>query len=163
MKKRGDKRARRERHKDGDGFRPAARCIYRYHDGRRWVRADPIRIQRELLTDPDLSLETDLKLAMAETPETAAAVGRVVNAVRRAFRVTSFADGGLLDTECIELLGHFAAFLQELKKKVGFWPTSATPTAPASSAGDSLTPSGPASCSTGSGSPAGAALPSPSA
>jgi hypothetical protein len=77
--------------------------------------------------------------------------------------VAPFADGGLLDSECVELLVHFAAFLQDLKKKAGSWPTFATPTAPAFSAGPSPTPSGPASCSTGNGSSIGAVSPSPSA
>lgn len=156
--------------KNGSGgremYRPRERLIYRYNDGVKDRRADPMVIQRELAKCEALDLE--IKCLGLQTPEAALrsleAVGNVTGYVRTAFSLPLFEDGGLSEAECIELLNDFCLFVADLKKKASSSPTCSTPTEPAFSGDtDSLTRFGVASTSTSIASPIAESCPSPPA
>ena len=120
------------------------RVIYRYWDGTREVSADPIQLQRDLNAFPGLNLEADLAVMnisperQMENPKIGkdadASAVKIAAAVRHAFHVEPYQDlgngksKGLTETEVIELLANFGAFIGDLKKKLGIWPTSPKPT-----------------------------------
>lgn len=112
-------------------FGRRARAIFRYWNGQREVAADPFEITRAIENDPAFNPEIDYALVDAGD---SAAILRTVNCVRQAFKVKSFNEGGLLESECLDLMIAFLDFLGSLKKSTSPPPTSSPPTESASSA-----------------------------
>lgn len=112
------------------------RGIFRFWDGRRWRTADPIPTWRALADDPEFLAETHLTLVDGGDLESVGIVGR---AVRRAFGVPEFNQGGLTERQCVDLLESYYSFIDSLKKKQDTLSTSPSPTVPPSSA-ESTTP-----------------------
>lgn len=114
-----------------------SQAIYRYWNGeRRWwffprkVNGDPLRIIRDLTADENHSLELDMQESELESPKAIAALGRVCQAVRKAFRVKPLEEGGLSDLACVALLNHFLLWMADQKKTIDRLRTSFTPTGP---------------------------------
>ena len=110
--------------------RHANRAIFRYWNGQQDVAADPLELLRGVESDTEFNLEIDPALVDAGDP---AASLRMVNCVRRAFKVKPFAEGGLLEAECAELFVGLYEFLDSLKKSTDQPLTSPPPTASESS------------------------------
>lgn len=109
-------------------FKPTERLIYRYHDGERDRRGDPLELLRRLTGREGLSLEVDAKLATGATPEAPKALGRLVDAVRDVFGVKSLDQGGMTEAECLGLLFHFMQYIAEVQRDFSPLPTSPPPT-----------------------------------
>lgn len=129
---RAKKHARRQ--EAAPGFKPRERLIYRFWDGSRTRHADPLEVQARLLAFPNLDLQTDLKLVATDTPESAAALDRIVAAVRHAFQIPEFNDDagdpvGLTKAECWGLFQDFGRYFETLKKKLSGSRTSSNATA----------------------------------
>src|ERR1700722_14481626 len=107
---------------------PKEQKIFRYGDGVRDRVGDPLRILRELTSDPTLSLEIDYKLSETECPETLNAIGRVADVVRKAFDIPPVEQGGLTDANCKTLIDVFCLYLNHIKKKGPSGPTTSPPT-----------------------------------
>lgn len=112
----------------------ATRHIYQYFDGQKQVKADPMQINRDLLAYPGLNLERDIqltKIAADGNPKIQQAANdaydRLLGAIRQAFKVKTFAEGGLADLECLELFNDFGEWWGEVKKKLNILPTSTKP------------------------------------
>ena len=125
---------------------PEDRLIFRCQVGRRELAYDPLAVHRRLLTEAGEDFLADCELMatepppeMAELPDVQAArlkaMGSVLTAIRAAFDLPNFADGGLLDSECLYLFAQFGEFVAGLKKNTSTLPTSVKPTVEASSAG----------------------------
>jgi len=111
-----------------------SRAIFLYFDGR-WIRrADPIVIDRRLREDDQWSWIDDTRTIGTSIDglpddggigkEIEAAQQRIVKAVRRAFSLPSFEQGGLGEQECLALLATFEDWTEALKKNGGPHPTS---------------------------------------
>ena len=119
--KRNSKRTKRAK--------PDDRLIYHFHDGERDRAIDPLDVQIGLNSIDGFDLDLDSKLATGTSVEAPRALGRVIDAVRRVFRVKRFDEGGLTSGECMSLLYDFSLFILDLKKKLGISQTSSEPTA----------------------------------
>lgn len=127
------------------------RQIYRFHDGTRERRVDPIVILRRLNAVPGLALDDDLALAAVSDkgPEYAVeaekATARLVAAARAAFGLPTPADPesvdveGLTESECLMLLTHFGNYLGGLAESSRPLSSGEPPSGSAPSA-DSSTP-----------------------
>ena len=115
-----------------------SRGIFRFWDGQRYRAVDPFVILANIEADHELNLELDSALVLAGD---SAAIARTVRATRRAFGVKDFASGGLLEAECLELIGDFYDFLGALKKNTSASPTLSPPTQESSSASTDPLPS----------------------
>jgi hypothetical protein len=124
--------------RDAFGYRPTERDIFRYYDGRRERRGDPLAIQRALVLDPEFELAIDPGIATVPTPEGIRAAGRTVAAVRRAFGIPAFEEYGLTDAGCLVLFAEFGEFVKGLREAAGPLASSPGPT-PASGSADSPT------------------------
>lgn len=90
------------------------RQIFHFWNGFADCSADPILIYRYLESDPDFDRETHLDQAGKGDM---AAWEISVKAVRRAFAVEPYDEGGLTELECLDLLGDFYTYLESLQKK----------------------------------------------
>lgn len=109
--------------KPAEGFLPCEQEFFPYWDGRRMRKGDPLSIMFRLSADEGLNLEMDLKIASLPDPGAAQAFSNVCKAVRQAFDVKPFDEGGLLDINCKELL---LTFLRWNEKKNPLPPSSPT-------------------------------------
>lgn len=110
-------------------WRSRGRCIFRYFDGRKWRRCDPIEMSRRLEAmggaDWEKNLEcvargpsavppgAGIRIKEANAKEAAAAVTSLVDTFRKSFDVPPLDDAGrgLTDGEVIELAAAFYLFL----------------------------------------------------
>lgn len=104
------------------------RAIFRFFDGVRERRADPLVVLRALAADPRFLLDKHPALAAAGDAESQHIT---VAAVRSAFAVQAYSytardqrESGLTDEESLELLSRFAEFLEVVKKNGSPPPTS---------------------------------------
>lgn len=150
MKLKRKKQRATSAHEANGYFRPYTgreRLIYRYWDGDKNVAADPLVILRTLTTIEGFALETDLKLAETDSAFAPAAFARVVGAARKAFQAKEFSElnggkqQGLTDSECVQLLVHFAQFIGQLKEAALPFVSSPASTGPPDSDGSTTEPS----------------------
>jgi hypothetical protein len=96
------------------------RAIFKFRDGRRRRRADPLAVWRRLWTDAEVNLERDLQDAFdPDLPDTEslAAMKNLADLTRRAFALPTFEQGGLTEVECQNLLADFLTYMASVKKK----------------------------------------------
>lgn len=100
-----------------------ARNIFHFWDGQQERRADPMRVWSRFLVHP--TFENEVHPARAQLPgkDGAEALLVVVDAVRDAFKIPAFEDGGLTDQECYDLFNRFGVWLAALKKNGSPSPT----------------------------------------
>lgn len=93
------------------------RGIFVFYDGKRWRRSDPFVIYRGIYEvpgfDPDTALPT---LNQGDARQKLKSAEKIAAAVRHVFGVKQLEDGGLTDLECVQLLGDFFEFSDDLKK-----------------------------------------------
>ena len=151
-----------------DFYRPGQRLIYRYWDGEKVITADPMVLYRRV-SDVGPELSVDIRVTNSISKGAGKAYTNVLKKVREIFSVKSLEEGGLSETETLELLDHFLGYCDGVKKNSRSTLTTATetsaPSAPSSAesppttntsasgstggepftAGPALTPSEPAS------------------
>lgn len=136
-----------------DVYRPTERVIYHYWDGGKTVSADPMTLYRKVMeVGPELSI--DLTVANSPSKDSGEAHRKAVEKVRTVFGVKGLEEGGLTEAESLDLLDHFMAFCEALKKNSSRSPTSpaaTSATTASSSAAGSPTPSSSGSGSTANG------------
>jgi len=122
-------------------FVPPKRVTYRYWNGQRMVRGDPLALLRALAASDEFNFDVDAKLAAADGELAIKASQRIVAGVRKAFGIQPVDAGGLEDRDCDALLIHFMEWNDSQKKSGEFSRTSAKP-ARGSPAGHSLPANG---------------------
>ncbi len=105
------------------------RNVFRFWDGRRYRSIDPFVAARVLFSHPKFDWdETIVLLTMPRVKPQLETAGVIVSAVREAFGVASFDEGGLTELESIELLYDFRDYIGDVKKNGSLFPTSQPPT-----------------------------------
>jgi hypothetical protein len=135
---------------DPFGYTAAEREIFQFWDGHKVRLADPLAVQRALVTDPDLDLKNDPGLMATPKTPGLLATGRVAAAVRKAFGVATLDNGGLTDGECVALFCEFGDYIGGLTEAARPLASSPPPTGPAAPE-SSPTPTSAASGSTAVG------------
>ena len=122
------------------------RAIFRYWDGRRLRKIDPMAVLRALRADKNYDQAVHLPQVDAGDEE---AIRITANAVRSAFGAPAFADGGLSELELCGVLVDFLTFLATLKKSTDTpqnSPEAAEPMQPSPSPADDSTTKQPLEC-----------------
>jgi hypothetical protein len=122
--------------RDPFGYTPAEREIFEFWDGHKVRLADPLTVQRALVTDPELDAKLDTGLLRIPGEPGLNAAGRIAAAVRRAFKVPDLEHGGLSEGECISLFctfGDYIGGLTELARPLASSPPPTGSAAPESS------------------------------
>ena len=105
-----------------DVYRPSERIIYRYHDGTKWVRADPMVLWKRLMErGPAISIDT--QVASSPSKDAKKAHDALIANIRLIFDLAPLNEGGLTEQESADLLDHFLIYTQSLKKKANLLPT----------------------------------------
>jgi len=98
-------------------FGARRRQIFKFYDGIRSRTADPLHVWAMLQSDPKLEMERHVKELKSPLDQVSATALLVIEAaVRRAFEVPQFVDGGLTAQECVELLLAYDLWLADQKK-----------------------------------------------
>lgn len=153
---------KRSRKDEVEVYRPKERMIYAYFDGEKEVKADPLALFKKVAAvGPELSVS--LKVSRSLSKDAAKASDEADASIRQLFGVKPFGEGGLTEVECLQLLDHFMAYCDDLKKKGSPSPTSSTPTgaSPSTSDGAPTTQTSSPSGSTNGAPSTGAPTPSP--
>lgn len=128
------------------------RLLFKYFDGTKERRIDPMRAWREIANDKEFNPSTMLALADAQQEPEASITMR---AVCRVFDVKRFDDAtglGLTDAELMNVLDDFYRYLETLQKKTSNGQTLPSPTEPPPSSDSPAGPSGPTKPLSASGS-----------
>lgn len=146
-----------------DLFDPKERMIYEHMYGynaageKVFVRKDPMALWQRV-TEQQASIDADIKVARSPSRAAAERYAALCLKLRGIFQIPPFDQGGLPDALLLQLLGHFLAYTDSLKKNSPQTSTSATATLSATPntsesapAGKSDTPSTSGSTSTAAG------------
>ncbi len=100
-----------------------SRGLFLFYDGRRWRTVDAIEALRGffLLKDFDWDSTPDLLKQPIATVQVATSK-RIADAVREVLKVKSSANGGLTETECLEVFHKFRAYVDNVKKNTSLYP-----------------------------------------
>lgn len=134
-----------------DLYHPKERLIYSYFNGEKVIRADPLILERKLMSvGPELAI--DIKVSRSISQDAAKSHTEVVKKIRDIFNVKPLEEGGLTEVETVSLLEHYLEYTDSVKKNSSLIATPAmetsVPSVP-SLAGSPPTPSSSASGSTG--------------
>lgn len=147
----------------GDVYKPHERLIYRYWNGKEIILADPLILYKRVMeVGPSISI--DFKGAVSPLKKAPQYHDSLVATVRKVFSINSLADGGLTESESLDLLDHFLTYVESLQKKTStsvILPTATSASSDSSSADSQPTPNTAASGSTGSESVTVGRTPSP--
>ncbi|MCC7424822.1 MAG: hypothetical protein IT428_31510 [Planctomycetaceae bacterium] len=117
------------------------RAIFRFWDGQRDRLADPMVIHRSLLEHGEFNWETTPALIDVDNDKISSDALRITaDATRKAFGVPELIDGGLTETELLQLLVQFSLYLSSLKKSISPPQTSPAATAPKPSGNSTTKP-----------------------
>lgn len=125
---------------------PTNRNIFNFHDGRTWRRADPMAIARRLAADSKLA--ANLQIGQQDDEFGRQAFDEALAAIRGAFGVKTFEEGGLAEEDTLALYVQFSRFVQHLKKTAPNWRSEPSSSPAASTSAASAMPSGVESSST---------------
>lgn len=100
-------------------FSAEERAIFEYFDGEKQRKADPIELIRAMHSIDGFDPQADAKAADVGDMQ---AMGRVIDAARKVFGVSSFSEEngetkGLLSFEVLQLVKSLGDFLRDLQKK----------------------------------------------
>jgi hypothetical protein len=129
--------------RDAFGYTAAEREIFEYWDGSRVRLGDPLAIHRSLMTMPESEFDIKIDPDMTKLPNVKGleATGRVVAAVRRAFKIPDLEHGGLTDGECMRLFCAFGDIIRELEDRNRPLASSPRPMGAAAGGGPTTAPS----------------------
>jgi thiamine pyrophosphate-dependent acetolactate synthase large subunit-like protein len=111
------------------------RGLFRYHNGRRWVYADPLPLYRKVLKEADQLVVLGAAFDQQKDPE----ASEFVQKLAEIFELTRYdpqTGRGLTDAEVVAVFQQFDAFLREIREN--FFPGSTSP--PRSAGGSSPAP-----------------------
>lgn len=98
--------------------------MYRFWDGRKWRRVDPLAIARAFWLHPKFDWDETPILLQAKNSTTELEGYRLIGlAVREVFDIPEPGKGGLPDSKCLDLLGDFKSYLGNVKKNGSLFPT----------------------------------------
>lgn len=116
---------RKQNHDDPSVYSTTERAIYRYTDGSKMVTADPLVLVRKLMEiQPELAV--DIKVAHSPSKDNLKAHVEMIAKLRNLFGVKPIEDGGLTESQLLDLFNHFLEYIDAVKKNS---PNSATPPA----------------------------------
>lgn len=104
-------------------YKPKERLIYGYFDGQDIVYCDPLELYQNLMSVAP-TLDIDIKVANSPMKDANQAFQEACLKVRDIFKVKPYKEGGLTETECMDLLGHFLNFCHTVKKNASESPTT---------------------------------------
>lgn len=101
--------------------------IYRFFDGQRDRRVDPLRAYREVLAHVDYRHSDWEQLQAKDRVRSLRALNRLATVFRDVFDVASTENGGLSESECLERLREFIGEGEIQKKNIDrlrIWPST---------------------------------------
>lgn len=112
-----------------DLYCPRHRYIYGYFDGKDVVMADPMVLYKKVMArGPDIAVH--MKVAASRSKDAAKAHESMLRNIREVFVIKPFDEGGLTESETVELLEHFMAYCEDVKKNSNQLSTSLGGTSP---------------------------------
>lgn len=124
-----------------DYYHPGERKLYKYFNGKEMVTEDPMVLYKKIM-DVGPELDVDWKLAMSISKDARLGHNKLVEKVRKVFAIPPLKEGGLTETETVDLLFHFMIYTGMIKKNSQTVATPATapsPSTESSPAGESAT------------------------
>jgi len=134
------------------------RSIFTFWDGSQKRVVDPLTVWRALRADKNFDPERDLEGIRQDDEESLMVT---LAAVRGAFSVRSFENGGLTEAETLALLAAFVSYIGEVKKNISPPPTSLPPTESGPSPGETESITKPNSDSTSTSTESSCVSPAP--
>lgn len=113
-----------------DHYTPQERRIYAYFDGEKTRRVDPLVLWRKVMEKYE-DFKVEVKVAFSPSKDAAAAWQQAVGRIRLMFDVKPWDEAtgaGLTEDECFDLIDHFTAYMDALKKGSSPMQTSAEET-----------------------------------
>lgn len=101
------------------------RGLFLFYDGRKWRTVDALETLRAFFLLPQDRFDWDTTPDGLKEPFATvqvATTNRIANAVREVFRLKSSDQGGLTETECLNLLSEFRAWIGDVKKNTSLYP-----------------------------------------
>lgn len=101
----------------------AKRELFRYHNGKSLVYADPLKTWSKIWDDPETDLETEVQLLESDAVDDkaqAAAFNDVVSLSKRVFglhELNAATGAGMTQKEMIDVLSRFITYMTDIKKK----------------------------------------------
>lgn len=104
-------------------YKPKERKIYHYWNGKDTVSSDPMVLFKKLMAiGPEL--DVDFQVAASPHPDAMKMHSKALEKLRGVFDVKSLdKDGGLTETETLQLYNHFLTFAGMVKKNLSQSPT----------------------------------------
>lgn len=126
-------------------YTPKERMIFRFYAGEAQGErlADPMALYKKLL-DKKTSITIDMKVSQSELKGAPAAHDSLVKTLRETFGLLPLEDGGLTESETIDLFFTFMDYCTAVKKNSSLFPTSPKETSapsPSTSSEDLPSPS----------------------
>lgn len=98
-----------------DFYHPGQRKIYRYFDGQKEVNVDPLLLYRTMMAvGPELQI--DYKVSRSPSKDASKAHEEMLAKLRNIFQVKSLNEGGLTESELVDLWDHFLIYTETVKK-----------------------------------------------
>ena len=106
-----------------DLFHPQERAIYRYFNGKELITTDPMVLYKKIMEiAPELDI--DIKVANSQSKDAGKSYESMLIKIRNVFTIKSLVEGGLTETETVQLLDHFVSFNERIKKNSPAYATS---------------------------------------
>ena len=105
-------------------YHPAERAIYPFYNGVKLVKVDPLPLYKAVMSK-GAELSVDMKVSLSPMKDNVKAHNNLVKSIREIFSVKSFEEGGLTETETIDLLSDFLDWCDSVKKNLN--PIQTTP------------------------------------
>jgi hypothetical protein len=132
-----------------DLYQPEERCIYRYFDGEKVRVADPMILYKRM-AEVSGDLSAYISLAYSPSKDSRSGWDKMVEKIRWIYDVKPFAEGGLLEGECVTLHDHFNTFCADQKKTMSSSPTTSTESSPSTPSSTEESPSTESTSASGS-------------
>lgn len=100
----------------GDPYSTHERRVYRYFDGQRIRKADPLDLYRRMMNVwPNLSI--DSKVATSPSKDAPKAHDNLIQGLRELFVIKPLSEGGLSELEVVSLWDHFMLYVEDIRER----------------------------------------------
>jgi hypothetical protein len=106
-------------------YQPEERALYKHYDGKEVVAKDPMVLYKRL-AEVSGDLSAWVKLAFSPSKDAKDGHTKVVEKARVIFEVKPYEEGGLTESETVNLLFHFWNYCELQKKTTSSYPTTST-------------------------------------
>ena len=134
---------------DGSYYRPKERLIYKFFDGEKDRKADPLELHKRMM-ERSADLYRTINLARSQSKDARQGHDEMIKHIRYIFGVKPLGEGGLTEQECMDLLDHFTDFCDGVKKNSPTSPTLPKGTSATSNSSPEENPPTPNSSDSGS-------------